>query len=157
MSSNISRALALDLEPDYAVIAALASVGLGGAVAFGFAPLTLSMRVGFCAIVVLAALKAIVQQLFGHHRDALRRAVLLTDGSWQLEYAVGRRGTGRLSSASSRVGRWWFLHWKGHGLAGSWAVITPRAIGEGNWRRLTTRLNDHVTVKAGIRGASSQR
>jgi hypothetical protein len=134
------------------VIGSLALFGALAMATIAWAPFAVSVRTTLSVAVALVIGRAIRTQLFGRDRRALRRLIARSDCSWLLEFSNGHRRAVRHLAATAHVGRWWFLHWPG-----AWAIVTPRTVGEREWRRLTARLRDQA-ANAGIpRTASSSR
>jgi hypothetical protein len=131
----------------------IGSCALFGALAMAtiaWTPVAASVRVALVLLVAGVTGEAIRAQRFGRHRRALRRLIIEGDCSWLLEFSDGRRRTAGLLASTSRIGSWWFLHWPG-----AWAIVTPRGIGELEWRRLTARLRDRPVAVRSLRSASS--
>jgi hypothetical protein len=149
MSSSVSQPLVLWLEPDGAVLAGLATFTATAAVAVACTPLAAGVRLGLVLLIVGVTIWTALPQLLGHGRSALHRAVLAADGVWLLEFADGRRRAACLLPSTACLGSWWFLHWPG-----VWTVVTARGIGERDWRSLTARLRDQITVADVVRTAS---
>jgi hypothetical protein len=151
MSSNIFQPLVLKLEADPTVLAALAIVGSAAALLTATVPGSPALRIGLAALVTLITMRAVLEQGFGHSRAALARAELLADGSWRLQLGGSATSALRTLTSGTRLGRWWFLHW-----GTVWAVVTPSAVGESDWRRLTGRLKNAAGAAARARNASSR-
>jgi hypothetical protein len=150
MSSHASRTLPLELEADAIVIAAIAVLAATAVIAIMFAPFAIALRatLGFLAVVVASG--AAAEQRFGSNARALRRLSLAGVCQWRLEYGDGPPREACHLDSSICIGRWWFLRWPG----GAWAVLSPRVIGERDWRRLSARLRDHARAVASTRNAS---
>ncbi len=141
----------LELEADRTVLAALACAGAAAALFITTVPGSPALRIGLAALVTLITLRAMLEQGFGYSRAALARAELLADGSWRLQLSGSRTSELRTLTSGTRLGRWWFLHW-----GTAWAVVTPRTVGESDWRRLTGRLKHAAAAASRARNASSR-
>ncbi len=151
MSSNIFQPLVLEFEADRTVLAALAVVGSAAAAFVVMIPGSSGLRLALVALVTLIALRAVLEQRFGHSRAALSRADLQADGSWRLWFGGSQVTVLRQLTSGMRIGRWWFLHW-----GTAWAVVTPTTVGERDWRRLTGRLKDSAGARPRVPNASSR-
>ena len=149
MSSNVFQPLVLELEADCTVLAALAVMGSAAALIVVSVPGSPALRTGLAALVTLIALRAVLEQGFGRSRVALQRAELLADGSWLLQTGCSTTPVRRRLTSGTRLGRWWFLRW-----GSAWAVVTPRTVGESDWRRLTGRLRHAAGAASRARNAS---
>jgi hypothetical protein len=151
MSSNIFQPLVLELKTDRMVLAVLAIVGSAAALLVAIVPASTALRIGLAALVTLITLRAVLEQGFGRSRAALARAELLADGFWRLQLTGSRTSALRTLTSGTRLGRWWFLYW-----GTAWAVVTPRTVGESDWRRLTGRLKHAAGAASRARNASSR-
>ncbi len=132
------------------MLAALATVGSAAAALLGTLPGSHWLRLALAALIMLITVRAVLEQSFGLNRAALSRVVLQSDGSWRLQFAGSAALTLRRLTSGARIGHWWFLHW-----GAAWVVVTPRAVGEQDWRRLSARLRDAGGVAERARNAST--
>ena len=149
MSSNASRTLPLELKADMIVIAAIAAIGLAAAAGTVLAPFGSALRAALVLLILTICSQAAAQQCFGGRRHARRSLSLAGAGHWRLEFAgAWPCETGHVLS-SMRIGRWWFVRWPE-----GWAVLSPRVVGERDWRRLSALLRDRSRAGAWARTAS---